>query len=218
MASILRYLHDSRGVSLYEITAAVAMTAILAAVSVPVIIDRITDTKAARATLELAAISGAMDAFQRDTGKMPGEAEALAEGSDKTLLVSDLGGLLPDNAAVALALSGATITSTGRCTTGCLDLNDYLIRPPAPSQYANWRGPYMDEVKSDPFDRVYVVNLRALVRGEAPGAAGGGGSFGYGWALSGGADRKLVTALGETALRQDSDDLGTVNGKKLLPR
>ena len=84
--------------------------------------------------------------------------------------------------AVTLALSGADINGTGRCTKGCLDLN-----------------------------------VRALVQAESDDAQDGG-SFGCGWVLSGGPDRRLDTTLSETKLNPDSDDIGRTNGKKIGPR
>jgi type II secretory pathway pseudopilin PulG len=208
-----RHVGDPRGLSLYETIAAVAMVAILAGVAVPTVVDHFSDGKAARAAQETEAIYQAMTAFRRDTGKMPGEAEILADGSDKALLVSDLYGPLPDNASVALALSGLSIGATGICAQGCLDLNDYLVRQPDGIKYRNWRGPYIGELKNDPFDRIYVVNVRALVRAESADAVDGG-SFGYGWVPSGGPDQRLDTNLAGTELDKNSDDLGRNNGKK----
>ncbi|MBI4563030.1 MAG: type II secretion system protein GspG, partial [Candidatus Rokubacteria bacterium] len=75
--SVLKYLKDSGGATLYETTAAVAMAGILAAVAAPVIIERVGEAKVARAVAEIDTIWAGMQNFQRDTGKMPGEAEGV---------------------------------------------------------------------------------------------------------------------------------------------
>jgi general secretion pathway protein G len=77
LRAVLNHPKDTRGVSLYEITAAVAITGILAAVAVPVIIEKTTEAKAARVAQEVDAISQALNAFKRDTGEVPGEAEGV---------------------------------------------------------------------------------------------------------------------------------------------
>jgi len=126
--AVSRHLKDTRGVSLYEITAAVAMTGILAAVAVPVIIEQTTEAKAARVTQEVDAISQAVNAFKRDTGKTPGEAEGTS------LLLSGPSGmhaLLPNGAAAAFNVPGASMDdSSHTCSSGCANMNDYLVRDP----------------------------------------------------------------------------------------
>jgi type II secretory pathway pseudopilin PulG len=217
--SFLKYLRDSRGVSLYEITAAVAMTGILAAVAVPVVIEKTTEAKAARVVQETDAIFKAIQAFQRDTGKIPGTEEGVM------ILLSGPDGfhsLLPDGAGVAASgIPGVTINdSQHTCSAGCGNLNDYLVRDPnvkfgpingVQTRYPNWKGPYVDEIFIDQFDRSYVVNVAALYKPEpAP-----PGKCGFAWVLSGGGDRFLATSLTSTALATNSDDIGKNNGKKL---
>ena len=213
--SVLRHLKDSRGVSLYEITAAVAMTGILAAVAVPVIIDKVQEAKAARAGQQTHTVYKAMSAFQRDTGKMPGEVESF-----KLLVTGVSGGAasapLPSGAGAALAISGA-INSAGACTS-CANVNDFLVRNPntgGTTTYQNWRGPYMDEITNDPFDRAYAVNVRALYKAEPAGSQTN--TCGYGWVLSGGPNRNLETVLTDTNLAPTSDDIGKNYGKKQPP-
>jgi type II secretory pathway pseudopilin PulG len=216
LRSLLKHLKDSRGVSLYEITAAVAMTGILAAVAVPVIIDKVQEAKAARTVQETDSIYKALSAFQRDTGKMPGEFEGI-----KVLITTTNGGSLtplPDGAAAALSAPGVTIVGT-TCTAGCANINDFLVRDPnvGPSagKYQNWRGPYVDEVTTDPFDRSYAVNIQALYVAEPSGSQAN--SCGYGWVLSGGPNRALETTVRDTNFTSASDDIGKNNGKKQPP-
>ena len=222
LKTVLRHLKDTRGVSLYEITAAVAMTGILAAVAVPVIIEKTTEAKAARVTQEVDAISQAMNAFKRDTGKVPGEVETV-----KILLSGPQGmhALTPNGAGIAFNIAGATIDdSSHTCSAGCANMNDYLVRDPnlifaganGAINYPNWRGPYIDEIFIDQFDRSYMVNVAPMYTQE-PVSAVAGGTCGFGWVLSGGPDRELSTGVKSTTLAPNTDDIGKNNGKRLGP-
>jgi type II secretory pathway pseudopilin PulG len=223
----VKHLKDSRGVSLYEITAAVAMTGILAAVAVPVIIDKVSEAKSARAIQETDGLFKAISAFQKDTGRMPGEVEGF-----KLIVTSDslTTTPLPDdtNATLTTGTTGGTCTSVVTVAPGtaaaavgkCGNVNDYLVRNPntifgyGTPKYQNWRGPYIDEIQHDPFDRAYVVNIRALYRAELDSTTV---SCGYGWILSGGPNRALETFLTASNFASTSDDIGKNNGKKQPP-
>jgi len=250
LRSLLRHLKDTRGVSLYEITAAVAMTGILAAVAVPVIIDKVQEAKAARAIQETDSLYKAISAFQRDTGKMPGEVEhfkllitstsvgtptPLPDLGDGVLAVVGGGCTGPTAMIPAIPATPATratettpaipatpATPAKPATLGsCGNVNDFLVRNPntisALGTYQNWRGPYVDEITSDPFDRSYIVNIRALYTAEDPLAGNTSNTCGYGWVLSGGPNRTLETSLGATNFASTSDDIGKNNGKKQPP-
>jgi type II secretory pathway pseudopilin PulG len=218
--ALLKHVRDTRGATLYEITAAVAMTGILAAVAVPVVIERTTEAKVTRVVTETESIAQAITAFQGHTGLIPGAQENLR------LLLSGPPGffaLLPDSAGTALAIPGVSITeATHVCTAGCGNLNDYLVRDPntvfgalnGKTRYPSWQGPYINtEVFIDQFDRAYIANVSALYRAEQSSP----GTCGFAWVYSGGPDRILGTALTATALATNSDDIGKNNGKKLGP-
>jgi hypothetical protein len=179
-------------VSLYEITAAVAMTGILAAVAVPVVIDRVAEARVVRAVQEVDTISKAIASFQQDTGKIPGEMEHFV------LLASK-----PD--ALPTLLGGVT------CTTGeggnCGDLNNFLVKKPAGLGYANWKGPYMDTRELDPFEKSYIVNVKALHTVDTDSL------LGFGWILSSGPDQTVDTAFADSKVADD--DIGKNHGKKV---
>lgn len=218
--TLLGSLRDSRGLSLYEITAAVAMTAIIAAVAIPVALDRIEDAKKARATLEVEAISKAMLRFFQDTGKWPGELEIKKGGKF----------FLKSNASLPPGLEGQIVTIPSPGTTATVDcpppgpvtfndgtaliINDFLVNKPA--DYANWRGPYMDPVDADPFDKAYIIHVLPLFCGEAVVGAGGTGFLGYGWALSAGPDQTLQQSLLKSKLDVATDDSGRNTGKRTI--
>lgn len=207
-----RHIRDSRGVSLYEITAAVAMTGILAAVAVPVVLEKVSEAKSARAVQETDSIYRASVNFQRDTGLMPGELEVRATTNASTVLVSSLTAPLPTAGSSGVYTpAGITLNTDGSCATKCLDINTFLVSKPTNAQYGNWRGPYLETIATDPFDRAYIFNVRPLVIPEVAGT----NTTGYGWVLSGGPDRRLDTGLDVTRLDSASDDIGKNNGKKI---
>lgn len=207
----LKHLKDSSGATLYEITAAVAMAGILAAVAAPIVIERVGEAKVSATVTELDTFWAGMQNFQSHTGKWPGEAEGVF------VLVSSTGIDLPDNAETAINVTGVSISGL-TCTAGCRDINSYLVTDPNPSgvspkPYPEWQGPYTGTITKDPFDRAYVINVAPLFRPEP--AEGGGGTCGYAWIISGSSDRFLSTKLKETTLDALSDDIGKNRGKKV---
>lgn len=79
-------------------------------------------------TQEVDAISQAINAFTRDTGRSPGEAEGAL------MLLSGPEGmyaLLPNGAAAAFNVPGVSMDDSAHtCSAGCANMNDYLVRDP----------------------------------------------------------------------------------------
>ena len=226
----LRTLKDSRGVTLYETTAVIAMTSIVAAVALPVALDRIENAKEGRAAREAIILASAMMKFFEDTGRWPGEAEIRNPGSTACFLQTGVpasdptkGTLFPG--ARNLGLIDARDFLGRMCDsvtpTDTLNVNDYLVRKPSVVNYPNWRGPYMEPIASDPWDRAYLINVLPLMfSGEVddPGPekfADTGGKLGFAWVLSVGPDRLLQTPLTAAQLAADSDDIGKSLGKRI---
>ncbi|MBI4610633.1 MAG: type II secretion system protein GspG [Candidatus Rokubacteria bacterium] len=227
---LLRTLRDSRGVTLYETTAVVAMTAVIAAVALPVAIDRIENAKEGRAASEVLTLANAMMRFFEETGRWPGEAEIRTPGSAFCFLQTGVpsadpntGTLLPDTRNLGLIdardFLGRTCDSVSPINT--LNVNDYLVRKPAAVNYPNWRGPYMEPIASDPWDRAYLLNVLPLIFSgevEDPGLgkfSDTGGKLGFAWVLSVGPDRLLQTPLTASQLAAGSDDVGKSLGKRI---
>lgn len=217
--TVLKHLNDSRGVSLYEITAAVAMTGILAAVAVPVVLDRVEEARVARSILETDALAKAIEAFKKDTGKHPGEIEnlkvlvssfdtAFLDGNNALPKGSD-GAVLVDCASAGNQYTTATSGTPADGLGKCGNLNAYLtaLKENTPAGYSNYRGPYMDKIEKDQFDRVYSINVRPLYSTADD-------AIGFGWVFSPGADRSLTTKVTDQKLDAQSDDLGKNLGKK----
>ena len=227
---LLGALTNQCGVTLYETTAVVAMTAVLAAVALPVVVDRIENAKEARVARETLNLEGAMMKFFEETGRWPGEAEIRNPASTACFLQSGVpttdpstGTLLPEMRNLgrldARGFLGRTCDSVTPANT--LNINDYLVRKPSAIDYPNWHGPYMEPVASDPWDRAYIINVLPLIfagQVDDPGIgkfADTGGKLGFAWILSVGPDRLLQTPLTAAQLTAGSDDIGKNLGKRL---
>lgn len=232
---VLKPLGDVSGVSLYETTAVIAMTAVVAAVAIPMALDRLEDAKVAKAANEVLTISSAMQKFFEHTGRWPGEAEIRRSGSTQCFLQT---GIPTDDPTKGTLLPSVTSLGTpekpvnasefiGRpCNSinkdNVLNINNFLVQKPSVADYANWQGPYMEPIASDPWDRAYVVNVLPLIFASSvpdPGAgqfAAAVGPLGYGWIMSVGPDRLLQTALTQSQLVGTSDDIGKNLGVRIL--
>ena len=232
---LLKSLRDARGVTLYETTAVVAMTAILGAVAAPMIMERVENTKSTKAVNEILTISGAIQKFFEHTGRWPGEAEIRRAGSSICFLQTGVpstdpsgGTLLPS--VTSLGTPTRPIDASeflGRpCNTitkdNVLNINDFLVRKPSVADYPNWQGPYQEPVASDPWDRAYLINVLPLIFASSVDDPGLGqfadavGKVGYGWVFTAGADRLLQTELSRAQLAPGSDDVGKNMGVRIL--
>jgi hypothetical protein len=222
-----------------DLLVATGATVVLAASVSSAVIGTLDDAKYGKAQPDVQAMASAISQFYKDTGKWPGQAEqAAASGTNKpatflvTAGVTDTD-VLPTAETTALTVAdatcgnnsldgfpGATIDSAALTSATRLNINDYLVRKPDETRYPNWQGPYMQgEVRTDPWDRAWVLNLQPLYCAEVILDAAGstsaltGGALGYGWILSGGTNRTVSTLLSATRLDPTADDSGTTLGK-----
>jgi hypothetical protein len=226
-----------------DLLVATAATVILAAGIGSNLIGTMDDAKYGKAQPDVQSLATALVQFYEDTGKWPGQAEqeaASAASKPATFLVST--GVtdtevLPDSESNAISVGTATCGSDSRegfpgvaigagdlTTATRLDVNDYLVRKPDETRYPNWKGPYMQgEIRTDPWDRAWVLNLQPLYCSEVIvdaagiGSATTAGALGYAWVLSGGMNRTISTLLSSTRLNPNADDAG-VNLGKLVKR
>ena len=231
----LKLLGDARGVSLYEPTAVIAMTAIVAAVAVPMAMDRVEDAKSTKAANEILTIGGAMQKFFEHTGRFPAEAEIRKAGNSICFLQTGVPTTDPTKGTLLPVVTNLGTTSTPfdatkflnrPCNTitpdNVLNINNYLVRKPSVSDYPNWQGPYMESIASDPWDRAYLINVLPLIFASSIDDPGSGafkdavGPVGYGWVLTVGPDRLLQTPLTTPQLVPGSDDVGKNMGARIL--
>ena len=232
---LLQPLAEVRGISLYETTAVVAMTAVMAAVAVPMAMDRVENAKSSKAANEVLTLSSAIQKFFEHTGRWPGEIEIKAAGSTTCFLQTGVPATDPTQGTLLPAVEGlGTPTRAfdasqflGRpCSTitaaNVLNINNYLVRKPGAADYPNWQGPYMEPIASDPWDRAYIVNplpLLFAVDIVDPGAgkfSETGGKLGFAWVVTVGPDRLLQTPLTSPQLFPGSDDVGKNMGARIV--
>lgn len=232
---VLKPFEDVSGVSLYETTAVIAMTAVIAAVAIPMAMDRLEDAKVAKAANEVLTISSAMQKFFEHTGRWPGEAEIRRSGATFCFLQTGIpsndpttGTLLPS--VITLGTAERPINASGFVGRPCdginkdnvLNINNFLVQKPGVADYPNWQGPYMEPIASDPWDRAYMINVLPLIFASSVADPGAGqfasavGPLGYGWVTSVGPDRLLQTALTQAQLVGTSDDIGKNLGARIV--
>ncbi|MFQ5827575.1 MAG: hypothetical protein ACE5JD_00270 [Candidatus Methylomirabilia bacterium] len=227
---LLARFRDCRGVTLYETTAVVAMTTIVASVAIPMTMDRIEEAKETKAARELLTLANAMMKFRQDTRQWPGEEKiGVVGGAGPCFLQSGvptsidptLGTPLPDF--LNIGFFDATVFIGRSCVnfspSTALDINDYLVRRPSVVDFPDWQGPYMEPVISDPWDRAYIINVLPLIFGGEVAIRGQAGLseimrvLGNGWILSVGPDRLLETPLNRESVAAGSDDIGKNLGR-----
>jgi hypothetical protein len=232
----LKPLRDVSGVSLYETTAVIAMTAVVAAVAIPMALDRLEDSKVARAASEVLTLNSAMQKFFEHTGRWPGEAEIRRSGATHCYLQTGIPTDDPTTGTLLPSITGNLGTSerpisaaefVGRPCDGInkdnvLNINNFLVQKPSAVDYPNWKGPYMEPIASDPWDRAYVINVMPLIFASTVTDPGAGqfatavGPLGYGWVFSAGPDRLLQTKLTQSQLVGTSDDVGKNMGVRIV--
>jgi len=180
-----------RGYTLVEIAAVVAVTATLAAVVVPVAMDKIEKSKEARAADDVKALASAVAGFFGDTGVWPAKSTATA---DYDLWVLRTGNSASNDPSIAT-------TATGWDNYADHDdfAQNHLVKN-IPG-YSNWAGPYAeslkDEDKRDPWGHNYFIWVKGMWNDQVDD---------FGWVISAGPDGELDTSTTDDELKDD--DIG----------
>lgn len=183
-------MRNNRGFTLIEMVVVLAVVAILAAILVPTIAKNINDAKITRASNECLVIAASMASFYKDLGRWPvGNGASINGGADAVNLLATTNG----NPASATYGGGAALWLTATPTS---TFENHLVRnwpagsatnaypvPSAAAQEYVWRGPYLSEVKPDPWGTRYYCNAQQL-RNVAVNAA---------WVLSAGPNKVVQT-------------------------
>jgi general secretion pathway protein G len=185
-----------QGFTLIEVVIVLAVVAILAAVLVPMIGSNIQQARVAKTASDVAAISQAMVRFHQDLGFWP-----LRTAAAPPTGVAELFG--PGTVPPA----GMGTTWQGRVPAQAfayhlIDNSNNYTRGPSPQGLPAWNGPYLSEIRSDPWARAYLANVAYLPGGSAANPAT------RVYVLSAGPDNETQTDFaGTTAL--GGDDVGS---------
>lgn len=236
LGRVWRALRDSRGlINTTDLLVAAGATVILAAGVGAASIDNLNQAKYGKAQPDAVSLATAATSFYKDTGKWPGQADHVgttgnAGTTDALFLVSTL----VDDTSLPSPVTGSLTVDTAECKNNSLEgfvgstitgklvstatlknLNDFLLRKPS-DVYPNWKGPYIQgEIKTDPWDKAWVLNLMPLYCSETVDSttANTSGKLGYAWILSGGTNRTVSTAFTSAFLDPAGDDAGMNMGK-----
>jgi prepilin-type N-terminal cleavage/methylation domain-containing protein len=170
------------GFTMIEVVITIAVVAILAAVLVPLISQNIESARNARATSDVATLGKAMVQFYQDTARWPIYNNTTA----MRLVFSDVDNNndgIPDNSAIPSGWD--TVPAANRLTLAhhliAFNMGPLNISTgPQPPGTPAWNGPYLSEVRPDPWGNAYVVNVQWL------------------WDTSGGVNSVYVLSAGDS--------------------
>lgn len=189
-----KVLKASGGYTLIEVAAVVAVSATLAAVVIPVVMEKLKDSKKVAALEDCRAISEALVTFYKDVGEFP----AMASPTDS------------EPGTLQLLKSGKSINTTPNYTSWNITvgkdewLSDHLFSYGQDGQnYHVWNGPYCKDLtkKVDPWGNSYLVFVKGMVVEQDP-----AGIPEYGWILSAGRNEVVDTLV--TSYVLSDDDIG----------
>jgi len=204
------------GLTLVEIVVTVALVSLLAAIVGPIAAGRLEDARKARAANEARVIAAAIAGFYKDTGHWP----ALAP--DGTYTLTTLVGAQADipvaaGCTPAPAPAGpvdAMGWSSDTARAGIDSLAHHLLEnnpkgavPRGGAAYpatgpGAWRGPYLEDIPTDPWNTPYLVNVAATDRASG---------IDKGFVLSAGPNRRVETVFAAgRSTPLGGDDIGAV--------
>ncbi len=189
-----------KGFTLVEAVIVIAVIAILAAILVPAIEKNIRDAKIARASSDVQTLARAIIQFRKDVLQWPvitrtGDAAAVLVGTQPAV----------DTSRIPPAAGGDPSLNWNRTPSETLHFQ--LIDPgttyprihPNPHNYPSWNGPYVAEIKLDPWGFAYLVNVSYLEGGATP------DSSRHVWVISGGPNGLMNTPFDGTTEVQGDD-------------
>lgn len=194
------------GFTLMEMVITLSVIAILTAIMVPIISNNIQSARFTRASSDVATIGKAMMAFRKDTAQWP---VYEAGGASNDLLFSDQDATndgIPDNGALPTYADWALIGNNQ-----CLSLAYNLIanssglynQGPSADGLPAWNGPYLSEVRVDPWGMPYVVNAHWLFTDTDPGTPGF--QYNSAYVFSAGPGSALETTFNGVSLANSND-------------
>ena len=185
---ITRLLKSTKGYTLVEITAVVAVTGTLAAVSIPIAKDKIEQGKLAAAAKDVQTIAYGIMNIKGDTGYWPVFTSASTRKAGTALdvmMLSSVKGTTPglksgvstwataasaDNTSIPASTpltvnnpptsSSSLGTMTGGTAVDAFE--DHLVQNSAVYDSKNWNGPYLDSDRADPWGHKYLCNIGEL--------------------------------------------------------
>lgn len=156
----------NRGFTLIEMVVVLAVVAILAAILTPTIAKNINDAKLARATNETQVIASAIGSFFKDLGRWPTSNGSDANHPDSVRLLYGPGTIPTDGASAVIddenwLVGGTLVTGNEDTFSNQLIANTPggLLAYSTTGTELKWKGPYLNEIKADPWGNYYGCNI-----------------------------------------------------------
>lgn len=225
------FIKSKGGFTLVEATASIAVIGTLAAIALPIAIDKIDQSKKTTADGDTKDIATAVTQLIYDVGldNLGNRGSVTRLGLTNTggivsatdPIDSDGGGSYNDaNGAIWAETKGGTSpVAWNAVDVGLFHDNlvvnnldgDTTLNETGTDDYpATWRGPYLSEPKLDPWGRSYVANLQGM-RVGVPATTPGSLNI-FGWVLSAGPNNRLETE--DTSAVLGGDDRGIMLFKR----
>ena len=189
------HFKGKQGFTLIEIITVLAILSILAGVLIPITIKNIDESRLTAAQKDTNAITAAIVNFHIDTKVWP--VYTTYPGSNTVYILKTSEG------------NDATATGNGVWLSATSDyFFEQLIDNEVNPQYTNWRGPYLGELKPDPWGRKYYASVGSLWDN---GGWGAGADPAQAWVISAGPDGNIDTDPKGTLNNDptgDEDDIG----------
>ncbi len=180
----------NKGFTLIEIIVVIAVIAILAAIMTPSIIKNIDDSKIARTKNDVQVLGATLADFYKDTGRWPADNDPSAGGSNYLYVLESSGGNSPGTSG-----TGADEWISWAAARRDTFENQLILNDPKGGGNAytttgefRWKGPYLTEVKTDPWGNKYYCNVIGLWNG---------GAYEATFVLSAGPDGTINTDAGQ---------------------
>jgi prepilin-type N-terminal cleavage/methylation domain-containing protein len=220
-----------RGFTLVEMIFVLAIILTLIAIFTPLAMDKLSQSKTAKAQADIDAIAAALTNFFSDLANFPSceaaDCDPLTDAANNLRFLAvgtgtgDLSAVYPTDTGGLWNLSTQDDPTAARNNAH----NHVVANNPNANGTANeagidyktnkWRGPYISKLGEDPFGRVYIVHIGAMQRTGCPVGSTGTAptcttpaTGRQGWILSAGPDENLDTA--PTATQLSGDDIGYI--------
>lgn len=158
----------SGGYTVAEVVVALAIMALLSAISAPLIVKYVRDARIARAQAEVRMIGDAIKKFEKDLARWPmftAGAGTLPDSAANVVRLEGPGDLPGESLASAWTAAALTDGDCAAACTGDTLSNQLQSNTPgypasaSPATPFKWNGPYLDKIEADPWGNKYLVNI-----------------------------------------------------------
>ena len=157
------------GYTLVEVTAVIAVTAVLAAVLLPVIKGKIEQAKKSRTLKDTQMLAASIQQLYLDTGYWPLNDHDPEDSPNIAILVTKAG-TTPNYSGSAVWTGSAGESILPTASLGGVDaFSNHLVINAADYDGKDWKGAYLSEVKSDPWGHKCLCNIGFITKKDNQG-------------------------------------------------